>query len=133
MACEDVGDSNTDIAGLGVMNTSPTVIDSQENADRTHVILQIILALVIQAGLSFILAIWSAFIDGSLTRALDSYFKFSDAICSTLFELEEIPSNTRAKTKSNLLFIPHQLQRMYIEQMLETIIDVQILNGKMFI
>jgi hypothetical protein len=115
------------------MNDSPTVIDISRNANRTHVILQIILALVIQAGLSLILAIWSAFIDGSLTCALYSYFEFSDAICSKLLdELEEIPTNTRARTKSNFLFIRHQLQRMHIEQMSETIIDVQILNGKIF-
>lgn len=68
-----------------------------------------------------------------MTRALNSYYKFSDAIGSKLFELEETSSNMRVRTKSNFLFIRYQLQRMHIEQMSVAILDVQILNGKVFI
>jgi hypothetical protein len=79
---------------------------------------------VIQAGFSFVLSIWFAIIDGSLMTVLRGFI----IISSKLWVFSR--GAHYSWKKIDVLYIPHQLQKLYIEKMSETISDVQTLNGK---
>lgn len=69
------------------------------------------------------LSIWSAVVDGSLRAVLRFYF-------ASFQHRDDTPGTHFGQKGRPVLSIPHQLQKLYIEEMSETISDVQTLNGE---
>ncbi|QKX62216.1 uncharacterized protein TRUGW13939_09375 [Talaromyces rugulosus] len=107
MACANVGSSNPDIAGLGI-----------------------ILSFVIQGGLSFALSIYSAGLD---TRFAEVRLpKISQKLMTVFFPRSDRDDIEKChvlnERKSNVRLISRRLKKWYIDQLLAIISDVQTLN-----
>lgn len=132
MVCNNVGNSNPDIAGLGVR------LSLIVQLLRLTYYWQIILSFVIQAGISFFLSFWSAILDVELgkpvlrtilpqwaqnlpvLRPYKSHQKLDDS---------DIEACSTVDNSSDSGLLPLRLRKWHIDQMLAIISDVQILNG----
>lgn len=80
---------------------------------------------MIQAGFSFGLSIWCAFVGGSFQAVPRLYSPPLEYNDDTLFP-------HFSQKREDVLSIPHQLQKHYIEKIPETIGDMQTLNGERY-
>jgi hypothetical protein len=154
MTCEDVGRTNTDIAGLGVgdYSTQPSLLDRLT-------LRQIVISFATQAGISLILSIWSLLlwkpaIDsvlGGHRRHASPFLLLIAWICrwrrrrkmnntslnsgETLqLSRSESSQNGDQRRKLRIWYDKHEsrwvLQKKIIDQILLTVSDLQTMNGK---